>query len=128
MKVIFSLLLLTFSMSTMGQVVDEDCDVIKSATRFYERAEGNVESYYVVKDGIWFYEFTNSGRQYIKSRMVWLPDCTYQLTMVETNIPNFDLSAGAMITVKITGMVGNEVTYEYLPEGVLPGGVLIIEQ
>jgi len=128
MKAFGVVLFVIFSFTSFSQVSTDDCAVMQSAIKLYEKKEGNETSFYVIKDEVWFYEFTNAGRQYIKSKIDWLPNCTYQLTMVETNIPEFDLTAGTMIKVRITKVDGNEVSYEYLPEGLLPDGVLIIEE
>lgn len=128
MKSILIVVFTLFSFSSFSQVTEEDCSVMQSAIKLYEKSEGNETSFYVIRDGIWFYEFTNAGRQYIKSRMEWQPNCIYQLTMVETNIPDFDLNAGATIQVRITEVEGNQIKYEYLPEGLLPSGVLVVEE
>jgi len=113
------------SIAAIAQVEQQDCDIVKSATKMMEKGDDG-SSYYRV-DGDWFYDYSNNGKEYIKSKIEWQDDCTYMLTLVETNMPNFALEYGTKLRVQITEVNGNEASYEYLPIGTIPGGVLIIE-
>lgn len=92
--------------------------------KFHDLADKDQSSYYIV-DGGWFYEYSDHGKFYIKSKIDWEDNCTYSLTLTETNIPNFELKMGTQLRAQITKVKGDKYYYQYLPKGILEPGVLV---
>lgn len=71
------------------------------------------QSAYVEINGNLFFDYSNNGREFIKSKIVWLNDCSYELTLLESNIPDLGLEKGTKLRVNILSVNGNEIRYQY---------------
>ena len=56
-------------------------------------------------------EYHNNGKYLIKSSLIWLDDCQYQMTMLSNTIPNFPFKAGDVMTVTINKVNGDIIYY-----------------
>ena len=63
------------------------------------------------------FEYHKNGQHVIKSKLVWLSDCVYQVTMIKNNVPNFPFGKGTIMTVTIEKIAGNEIYYSALLNG-----------
>lgn len=104
----FSLILLLISIRifSFGQT---DCSIMKTGTFKYMEAE-DTTAYFVITPTS-HTEFYANGKYYIKSKMKWLNDCEYKLTMTAITIPEFPFKPGEEMKVKITEVEGNLVHY-----------------
>ncbi|MGB0892331.1 MAG: hypothetical protein ACPGUU_08255, partial [Flavobacteriaceae bacterium] len=57
-------------------------------------------------------ELHNDGKIYIKSTIEWTSNCTYYLTIKETNFPNFPFKKGDKLQVEILKVKGDNVYYK----------------
>lgn len=56
-------------------------------------------------------EFHNAGKYTIQSRIDWLNDCEYMITIKKVTLPSFPLTTGDEVTVKINRIAGKEIFY-----------------
>ncbi len=56
-------------------------------------------------------EFHNAGKYTIQSRIDWLNDCEYMITIQKVTLPSFPLTTGDEVTVKINRIAGKEIFY-----------------
>ena len=64
----------------------------------------------VIKDSS-LTEFHNKGKHTIVSRIDWLNDCEYMITIRKVNLPAFPLTTGDEVTVKINRIEGKDIFY-----------------
>lgn len=122
MKLFFSILFLTIGASSFAQTVTTCQDALFGTFK----AENDIDkTAYIVVDEAYFTEYSNDGKDFIKSTLEWKGDCEYQLTIKETNIENFQVPVGTQLRVEILEFDDKTISYEYLPKGVIDTGKLI---
>jgi len=87
-----------------------DCTILHEGTFTYGEGKDLVK---VVIDGKDHTEYHDNGKYVIKSELVWVNDCEYNMTMTEVTIPNFPYGSGDVMNVKINKVKGiNRVVYD----------------
>lgn len=107
---------LTFLFSFIGiSVYSQDCKILHRGKFKYgtEKEEVKVE----IK-GEDHTELHESGKYFIKSKIEWVNDCEYNMTMTEVTIPNFPYTPGDVMNVKINKVTGKEIFYTSTVKGV----------
>jgi hypothetical protein len=66
-----------------------------------------------VKDGYFIEYFNYPDDGMIKSKVEWLEDCVFKLTIVKVNGENMKFQRGQFITIIITQIEGNRAYYKY---------------
>ncbi len=122
-QIIFLITAILFANTSFAQSNSKACQKIQDGT-YYELGESETESYYIF-EGEWMYEYTNHGKDFIKSKINWENDCTYTLTYTSSTISNLGIEPGTMLRVQITAVEGNQYHYQYLPKDVLGDGVIV---
>jgi hypothetical protein len=112
MKTYRYLVALLFSFSTItvfSQTSTNDCSVLKHGQFKYLDIEDT--SAYVVINGASHIEYHNNGKYYIKSKLKWINDCEYIMTMTEITIPNFPFYPGDKMKVVVTKIEDGIIYY-----------------
>ncbi len=122
MRKVFFFLLFSFFVS-LGFSQDQTCRELMQG-RFYEKGTQGDDGFYLYEAN-YFFEFDKKGQEYIKSRIDWEDECTYVLTLIDTNIKAFDLPIGTQIRVQLSIENPDLIHYTYLPKDVLPDGYLV---
>ena len=117
MKKITSLLLLVIatcflSLTAFSQSA-EDCQILHEGTFTYE-GEKPVK---VVIKGKEHTEYHNDGKYVIQSKLEWVNDCEYNMTMTKVTIPDFPFKPGDVMNVKINRVEGNDIYYTSTVKG-----------
>jgi hypothetical protein len=93
---------------------DINCKILHKGTFVY----GNTsEKITVVIKGSKHTEYYENGKYIIKSKLVWVSNCEYNMTMTQITIPNFPYKVGDVMNVKITKVVGNQIYYTSTVKG-----------
>ena len=111
MKFLLSLLFVFSSLTIFAQ----DCSIMKSG--IFRDAEDFDKTAYIEIDNDYLYDYAKNESEYILSKIHWVNDCTYVLTLVETNIEDFELPMGTRLKVNILETKGNVITYQYASAG-----------
>jgi hypothetical protein len=74
-----------------------------------QNLSSNNTSSYVIIDGENHTEFMQNEKFYIKSKLKWIDDCNYEMTMLEKNDPDFPFGPGEKMIVKIDKIEGDFV-------------------
>ena len=109
-KLIFTLGILTSSLiaSTVYAQSENGCNALHSGKFTY----GNPTNLIKVEiNGKKHVEYHDNGQYYIKSKLEWLSDCEYNMTMKKVTIPNFPFGKGDVMNVKIDKVEGNKIYY-----------------
>ncbi|MCB0705752.1 MAG: hypothetical protein KDC34_10605 [Saprospiraceae bacterium] len=120
-KLSVGLLLLSIMAFTSSMVGNLDCSILHKGTFTYNGSDGLVE---VVIKGKSHIEYHNNGKFYIKSKIKWLNECEYDMTLKEVTLPNFPYSKGEVMHVKIDGISGNKIYFISTINGENYSGVL----
>ena len=90
-----------------------ECKILHSGTfKYYGENE------IVVKiKGKKHIEYHNQGQYVIESKLQWVNDCEYNMTMTKITIPNFPYKVGDMMNVKVEKVVENEIYYTSTVKG-----------
>ncbi|MES2430759.1 MAG: hypothetical protein V4556_07455 [Bacteroidota bacterium] len=98
---IFTIIILLFcSLFSIAQSDDKfDCKFLRHCTLKYVDDVGDTTAYIII-DNNSNIEYSSSGKYYIKSKLNWLNDCEYNMTMEEITLPNFPFQAGDSMNVK----------------------------
>jgi hypothetical protein len=70
-------------------------------------------------------ELHNKGKYFIKSEIIWVSDCEYNMTMKEITIPDFPYGPGDVMNVKVDKITGKEIYYTSAVKGESWKGKLI---
>jgi hypothetical protein len=92
----------------------EGCKIMHSGTFTYGDAAFGIK---VVIKGVNHIEYHENGKYIIKSKLNWLSDCEYDMTMTEITIPGFPYKVGDVMNVKINRVDGNEIYYTSTVQG-----------
>lgn len=109
MKLSFYLLLILISSFSYSQTVQIDCKVLKDCKLKYLDGE-DPTSYVVIKKRNHI-EYHNDKKYYIKSKLNWLSDCEYNMTMMKITLPDFPFGPGEVMNVKFNKIDGDIVSY-----------------
>ena len=115
MKAALSLLL--FTLFTIGNITaqsDEECAILHNGTFTYGEADNIVT---VKIEGENHMEYHNEGKYYIKSKLIWVNECEYNMTMKKVTIPNFPYGKGDVMNVKVSAVEGNVIKYTSTVQG-----------
>lgn len=88
-----------------------DCSILKNAKFTYKRGKNIVQVHF---EGNNHTELHNNGKHFIKSTIEWISDCRYNLTVTETNLPDFPFKMGTKLQVTVTKVKGDNVYYKCL--------------
>lgn len=91
-----------------------DCMILHKGT--FKYGDSNTEIIVKIK-GNRHVEYHNGGKYRIESKLEWLNECEYNMTMTKVTIPNFPYGPGDIMNVKINKVVGNEVLYTATVKG-----------
>lgn len=86
-----------------------DCKVLKNGRFKYLDAEDT--SAYIVITGNDHTEYHANGKYYIKSKLNWISNCEYIMTMTEITIPDFPFHPGDKMRVVIVKVKGDIIYY-----------------
>lgn len=114
MKLSVGLIFLTLMAFTIAPKVDSDCEILHEGTFNYGNDENLVK---VIIKGKKHIEYHNDGKYYIKSKLDWINECEYNMTMTKTTIPNFPYGKGDVMNVKIDKVKGNKIYYTSTVKG-----------
>jgi len=85
------------------------CSIMKEGKFRYQNIDDTTA--YVEIDKTDHTEYYNSGKYYIKSRLKWITDCQYEMTMLKNTIPDFPFKPGDVMTVTINKVEGDIIYY-----------------
>ncbi len=112
---------------TFSQVKKLDCGILKDGKFKYLDAE-DTSGYIIIKD-TFHIEYHNNNKYYIKSKLTWLSDCSYLMTMTEITIPGFPFHPGDKMEVDVTKIEDGIIYYNSIVnKTAYPGRLKIIEQ
>ena len=111
-----------FTQGNANKQSDKGCEILHEGTFIYGNTTDEIK---VVIDGKKHIEYHNNGKYFIKSKLDWLSDCEYNMTMTKITIPNFPYKKGEVMNVKIDRVEGNEVFYTSTVNGKSWKGKLI---
>ena len=98
-KTLIVFILLTLMAFTSSVKEDVDCGIMHEGTFTYYDNKDIVK---VVIKGEEHIEYYNDGKYYIKSKITWLNECEFDISMKEITLPNFPFQIGDIMHVKIT--------------------------
>lgn len=85
-----------------------DCSIMKQGTFTYGKKKSKV----VVKIKEYTHtEYHNDGKFYMVSKIKWIDYCSYTATLVENTVPYLPIKVGTELTVNITKIKGNKISY-----------------
>lgn len=56
-------------------------------------------------------EYHDNKKYFIKSDIIWISNCEYNLVIRENNLPSFPFTSGTKLNVKIKKIKGNKMFY-----------------
>jgi len=119
MKKLFLFLVLALSsVSTYAQDTSSSsapCEIMHSG-KFMD-ADDDDPSAYLIIDGSELSEYSNFGKNISKSHIKWNNDCSYTLTLLETNVPDLKEVVGKKMKVDILDVDGDTITYKMILNG-----------
>lgn len=118
---IIVLSLLTITNLTFAQSI-ENCNIVHEGNFTYGTGD-NLKK--VTIKGKKHIEYDNNGKYYIKSKLVWVSDCEFNMTMKKVTIPNFPFGKGDIMNVKIKKVDGNKIYYTSTVNGQSWDGIFI---
>ncbi len=123
----FFLILFILNVSiAFSQINKTDCRILKNGKFKYLDVE-DTSGYIIIKD-TFHIEYHNNNKFYIKSKLTWLTDCSYLMTMTEITIPDFPFHPGDKMEVDVTKIENGIVYYNsIINNSVYPGRLQIIE-
>jgi hypothetical protein len=113
-KFTFGILLFYLMAFTNLKPEYNDCSILHKGTFIYGNPENEIK---VVIKGKNHTEYHNNGKYIIKSKLDWVNDCEYNMTMTKVTIPNFPYGIGDVMNVKIDSVNGNEIFYTSIVKG-----------
>ena len=117
----FSAICFLLLLLSTKNVIGQDCSIAHEGKFKYRNGKDEVIVETKGKDHT---EHHNKGKYFIKSKIEWLNDCEYNMTMTEVTIPNFPYGPGDVMNVKINKVAGKEIFYTSTVKGVTWEGKL----
>jgi len=98
------------------------CKLLHKGTFKYGNTEKEIK---VVIKGNKHTEYHNGGKYIIESKLDWVNDCEYNMTMTKITIPDFPYKVGDVMNVKINEVKENDIYYTSTVNGKSWKGKLI---
>lgn len=121
-KILFATILLSVMSFSVKTEMDSECNILHNGTFKYGNSTTEIK---VVIKGNKHIEYHENGKYIIKSKLNWVNDCEYNMTMTEITIPNFPYKVGDIMNVKINKVEGNDIYYTSTVQGKSWDGQLI---
>ena len=86
-----------------------DCSIFKKGTFAYAKKKNMKDAKVVIKCKT-HTEYTQNGKYFVKSKIKWINDCEFNLTIKAATVPGFPFSVGDVMNVKIDS-VKNKLIY-----------------
>lgn len=118
----FALLITLFGFKAYQETSDKGCEILHEGTFKYGDTDDEIK---VVIKGESHTEYHQGGKYIIKSKLVWVNDCEYNMTMTKITIPKFPYGKGDVMNVKINEVKGNKIFYTSTVKGQSWTGSLI---
>jgi len=108
-----------------GQEADtiSSCSVLKQGKFRYLDIDDTTACFVIDKEDHTEYHY--NGRYYIKSRLKWINDCRYEMTMIRNTIPDFPFKPGDVMTVTINKVEDKIIYYTSEVNGIKWEGRLL---
>ena len=109
LKKLLPLLLIFLVFTSFRFIKQNDCKILHEGTFLYD---GVKENDIVVKiKGDDHIELHNGGKYKIESKLEWVDDCEYNMTMIKNTVPNFPFQPGDVMNVKVNKIEGDVIYY-----------------
>ncbi len=119
-KLTLGILLFSLMAFTNYNSEDNDCSILHRGTFVYGNPGSEIK---VIINGKNHVEYHNNGKFIIKSKLDWISNCEYNMTMTKITIPNFPYGIGDVMNVKIDSVKGKEIYYTSTVKGQSWNGV-----
>ena len=109
-KLLFWMLVIITALKTLNanNNPNSECNILHKGV--FKYGEYNNEVTVIIKRKKHI-EYHNGGKYIIKSKIVWVNDCEYNMTMTKTTVPNFPYGKGDVMNVKINKVDGRDIYY-----------------
>ncbi len=114
MKMILAISLFFLMAFTNYNAENKDCSILHKGTFTYGNTGSKIK---VVINGNDHMEYHNNGKFIIQSKLDWMSDCEYNMTMTKITIPDFPYGVGDVMNVRIDSVKGNEIYYTSTVKG-----------
>ncbi len=112
---IFCLMAFSYPSKKVEQkIINTDCKILHEGVFYYESPKGKVK---VIFKGKKHMEYHQGGKYFVKSKLKWVNDCEYNMTLKKTNYPNFPFKKGEIMNVKINKTDTNFIYYTATAKG-----------
>lgn len=102
------LLLLAILLPSVAFAQAKDCKIMHQGKFSYMADKEEV--IVTIQDSL-MTEFHQGGKYFIKTRITWLNECEYNVTVLKVTVPSFPLGTGDEVNVKINRIEGKEIFY-----------------
>jgi len=102
------LLLLLLALPLVSSAQSKDCNIMHQG-KFRYMADKE-EVIVAIKDSSMI-EYHSGGKYTINTRIEWVNECEYNITIIKVNVPAFTLGTGDQVNVKIDRVEGKEIYY-----------------
>jgi hypothetical protein len=102
------LLLLAFFVPAIAFAQLKDCKLMHQGK--FKYMAGEEEVIITIQDSS-MVEYHQGGKYIIKTRIDWINDCEYTITILKVTVPEFALGTGDQVNVKINRVEGKELYY-----------------
>jgi hypothetical protein len=102
------LLLLVFFVPAIVFAQSKDCNIMHQGKFRY--MAGQEEVIITIQDSS-MTEYHEGGKYTIKTRIDWINDCEYTITILKVTVPEFTLGTGDQVNVKVNRVEGKEIYY-----------------
>jgi hypothetical protein len=126
-KFSLSVLFILITFITFSQTHEPDCKILRNGKFKYLDVE-DTSGYIIIKDTL-HVEYHNNNKYYIKSKLTWLSDCSYLMTMTDITIPNFPFHTGDIMEVDVTKIEDGIIYYNSIINNAsYPGRLKILDK
>lgn len=91
--------------------VAPDCSIMKAGTFKYLDVPDDPSAYFEI-DGKKHTEYHENGKYIMRSKIEWINECTYELTLKKSDNPALDFKRGTTMRVTIEDTQGNIISYK----------------
>ena len=129
MKFVFGIAtLLFFELSIVAQDIPDEktCSIMKQGRFLYLGLEDTTAYFVINKDE--HVEYHDGGKYTIKSKLKWVNNCQYKMTLLSHTMPDFPFKKGDIMTVTIKKIEDGIIYYtSQVKESKWDGAVLKLE-
>ena len=127
MKSLFRMLMLGVFILSLTSFVTPiehpiDCSSLHEGTFLYGNSKDRIE---VIIKGNHHTEYHNNGKYFSQSKLDWIDDCSFNMTMEEVTIPDFPFGKGDVMNLQVDAVEGNKISYTASVKGYRWNGTLI---